>query len=587
MKKNYSKIIFFYFLIISFSGFAQSNNAGITLSPEIKNLYYSQKNKTYYYSIDSSNQAKAGFYILPEQTNSNITPTPLRIYCPSGSKLRELAAFYIAETDTPDYDFFFSYLYSFADNGTVPVFAAQDSDGNWLFEKEAFHYLSGYSEEYGWAGTHNFSNFFEHNTDSKFPGRFFLERFIFDKNKGFENPVSAFTYNGIKEAFSSTYFNYLGEGTFIENNHGIWYLQKMQDGSASLYKFWSETNQYCYSNICDYFGTKYEQAVSSLRTTEDSIIIKTQNKKYDLYNCKTLEEWIFSNDKELNKYLQNSYTQENSHTRFLKILLIILQFVILILFVVLSLQKICYLINQTIPVKRRYSFTQKELNKKIFDIQEKERQKLSRDIHDTVIQDIRVIGIEGDLLELSEGDTKNLEHKNKILKVSTDCIIKLRNICYNLAPAELSGHLEEESSQTQLISMLNTLSAEFTGRTHIPCSVKVSPDFSYPALSHEATENLFRIVQEALTNIERHAYATTVSIFMRTMNKDKKQFMIIFISDDGVGCNTKHLNLKTNAHRGLRNMKERMDLIGGEIEFFSKPNEGLEITLTLPVGGTL
>ena len=76
------------------------------------------------------------------------------------------------------------------------------------------------------------------------------------------------------------------------------------------------------------------------------------------------------------------------------------------------------------------------------------------------------------------------------------------------------------------------------------------------------------------------------------MNKDKKQFMIIFISDDGVGCNTKHLNLKTNAHRGLRNMKERMDLIGGEIEFFSKPNEGLEITLTLPVpepveGGSL
>lgn len=57
--------------------------------------------------------------------------------------------------------------------------------------------------------------------------------------------------------------------------------------------------------------------------------------------------------------------------------------------------------------------------------------------------------------------------------------------------------------------------------------------------------------------------------------------MIIYISDDGVGCDTKQLNLKNDQHRGLRNMKERMELIGGQIDFFSKPNEGLEITLTI------
>ena len=59
--------------------------------------------------------------------------------------------------------------------------------------------------------------------------------------------------------------------------------------------------------------------------------------------------------------------------------------------------------------------------------------------------------------------------------------------------------------------------------------------------------------------------------------------LLIYITDDGIGMDTEHLNLSNDSHRGLRNMKERMELIGGQIEFFSKPNEGLEITLSLLV----
>ena len=131
--------------------------------------------------------------------------------------------------------------------------------------------------------------------------------------------------------------------------------------------------------------------------------------------------------------------------------------------------------------------------------------------------------------------------------------------------------------------MLNTLSSQFTIRTHIPCSVKVKDDFNYPPFEHEVSGNIFRVVQEALTNVEKHSYATAVSIFIKSKIIEEKEYMIIYISDDGVGCDTKKLNFKTDTHRGLRNMKERMELIGGKIEFFSKPNEGLEITLTIEV----
>lgn len=89
----------------------------------------------------------------------------------------------------------------------------------------------------------------------------------------------------------------------------------------------------------------------------------------------------------------------------------------------------------------------KEKNQFIFSIQEKERAKISRDIHDTVIQDIRVIRLETENLKVHD-ESRNLQHK--IEDIATDCIIKLRNICYNLTPAELVNHSEGDSSKMEL-----------------------------------------------------------------------------------------------------------------------------------------
>ena len=218
----------------------------------------------------------------------------------------------------------------------------------------------------------------------------------------------------------------------------------------------------------------------------------------------------------------------------------------------------------------------KEHHKMIFDIQEKERAKISRDIHDSVVQDIRVLRLETENLVVDENSKQK---QTKIADLATDCIIKLRNICYNLAPAELTSHNEGDSAKVELISIINSLVQQFSARTHIPCVFKVEEGFEYPVLEKEKTQNLFRVVQEALTNIEKHSYATQASIFMK---KDGGS-LLIYVTDDGIGMDTEHLNLSNDSHRGLRNMKERMELIGGQIEFFSKPNEGLEITVSLSV----
>ena len=100
-------------------------------------------------------------------------------------------------------------------------------------------------------------------------------------------------------------------------------------------------------------------------------------------------------------------------------------------------------------------------------------------------------------------------------------------------------------------------------------------------LEKEKTQNLFRVIQEALTNIEKHSYATQASIFM----KKNEGSLLIYITDDGIGCNPKELDkkIRSEEHIGLRSMKERMELIGGSIEFFTSQNDGMEIKIGLPL----
>ena len=106
-------------------------------------------------------------------------------------------------------------------------------------------------------------------------------------------------------------------------------------------------------------------------------------------------------------------------------------------------------------------------------------------------------------------------------------------------------------------------------------------------LEKEKTQNLFRVIQEALTNIEKHSYATQASIFIKKADSSGsgKRALLIYITDDGIGCNQNELakKLKSKEHLGLRGMKDRMELIGGQIEFFTAQNDGMEIKIELPL----
>ena len=170
----------------------------------------------------------------------------------------------------------------------------------------------------------------------------------------------------------------------------------------------------------------------------------------------------------------------------------------------------------------------KKDKKFIFKIQEDERSKLSRDIHDSVVQNIRAIRLDTEMLNVvPESETK----KQRVIEEMTNVISLLRNICYNFRPAELSVQTEN----TELISIIDTLCQQFIARTKIPCHIQIQKDFVPPKMDTEKSTNIVRVIQEALANFEKHSYATNVQVVIQREGEDTKT-LVIFIIDDGIGC---------------------------------------------------
>ncbi|MCR4953345.1 MAG: sensor histidine kinase [Treponema sp.] len=273
-----------------------------------------------------------------------------------------------------------------------------------------------------------------------------------------------------------------------------------------------------------------------------------------------------------NSISENS-NSNNLLVKKLKIFILILLLIILLGIVVASILIYKKIKSQKEELKRQKIFK--------YNIQEEERAKISRDIHDSVVQDIRTIRLAIELLKVKEESDFQLK---KIIDLTTNCILKLRNICYNLTPAELVTHQEGDSAEIELISMIKNLVVQFTERTHIPCTLNIEENFKYPVFEKETNVQLFRIMQEALTNIEKHSYATSSKIFIKDEQKENQKYMIIYITDDGIGCDINKMHSKRKKlHFGISSMEERIKIIGGTIEFFSNTGDGMEIRLSIPV----
>ncbi len=125
-------------------------------------------------------------------------------------------------------------------------------------------------------------------------------------------------------------------------------------------------------------------------------------------------------------------------------------------------------------------------------------------------------------------------------------------------------------TDTDLGDLLRLLGNAFTGRTNIPVTLTVTGEGTLPA---EAQEALYRICQEALNNIAKHAKASLVEIDVR----HEPGTLELHIQDNGLGFDTSEQT--PSSHYGLSMMRERAEAVGALLSITSQPGHGTELTV--------
>lgn len=212
------------------------------------------------------------------------------------------------------------------------------------------------------------------------------------------------------------------------------------------------------------------------------------------------------------------------------------------------------------------------LAQRVVRSQEEERARLSRDLHDGISQ--WLVSIK---LQVESGIAKLVAQSNKpeVARASfdraanqlNDVLGEVRRISHDLRPALLDD--------LGLAAALDHLTREFSENTAIATQFEAAGIID--GLSDVANTVLFRIAQETLTNIKRHANATNARV---RLEGDKSNVKLV-VSDNGIGFDVAGIAQHPKRGIGLRNMHERVNAIGGKLELLSSA-EGTQVTATLP-----
>lgn len=212
-----------------------------------------------------------------------------------------------------------------------------------------------------------------------------------------------------------------------------------------------------------------------------------------------------------------------------------------------------------------------ELLKRILSAQERERMRIARELHDETCQTIAALSIrlESALGELPESGTRaRLEEVKGLAGRALD---DLHRVIFDLRPSILDD--------------LGLLAAvRWYAARHIePLGIAVKCEFEdvENRVPHDEATAVFRIVQEALLNVARHAGAEHVLLQIAA---DEKR-LLIEIEDDGRGFDPKSVELPSETGRGLGllGMRERVEILGGKMHIDAAPGDGAHLTFEIPI----
>lgn len=207
------------------------------------------------------------------------------------------------------------------------------------------------------------------------------------------------------------------------------------------------------------------------------------------------------------------------------------------------------------------------LTRRLFSSAEDERRKLSRELHDDLGQALTSIGLDLQIAERKGQSESGRIAIDRALHTVRGALDRVRAISSMLRPAVLDDLGLEQAVRTML--------SEFTTRTGVDGQLEIQ--LEGPRVPEGATGHIYRILQEALTNVSRHAAASTVFITLRA----GVERIELTVKDDGAGFQT--ADVPTAKRFGLLGIRERSELMGGSFTLESAPGAGTTIHVSIPL----
>lgn len=213
----------------------------------------------------------------------------------------------------------------------------------------------------------------------------------------------------------------------------------------------------------------------------------------------------------------------------------------------------------------------RHLSRRLLSAQEDERKRISRELHDVIAQTLTAINVRlATLKSQSTANTKDLHEKiaitQRLVEESVDIVHRFAR---DLRPSVLDD--------LGLVPALRSYIASFSKQTGIRVTFVAFADVE--KLNGAARTTLYRVTQEALTNVARHAKASRAKVSIRKL----RGAVSMDIHDNGRGFRVEGAALAKNKNRlGLLGMKERMEMIGGTFCVESAPGQQTTIRVEIP-----
>ncbi len=232
-----------------------------------------------------------------------------------------------------------------------------------------------------------------------------------------------------------------------------------------------------------------------------------------------------------------------------------------------AISGVCGILNDITAVKKAQTQLRR-LSGSIMANQEKERSAIARELHDELGQVLTALRMDSVWMHerLKTSDPQAAERALTMCHLIDKNIEDVRGMAFRLRPGVLDD--------LGLVDALEWYTADFERRTEIAC---VFEHEEVPRLSETVSTAAYRIAQEALTNIARHAEAVVVKVSLNSSNG----FLTLKVVDDGKGFDA--LQLSESEGLGVAGMRERAMLVGGILEVTSQPQKGTRVYLEVPI----